>query len=105
MRQGFGRFLLPADAAMARGGPLQGCKYNRDPQMRQLSTGEPRFPKRSCFINALSIHIKGAIGGKVMGRPEGHEPSGIDRPDPAFPILPDASFVVCRIRCVSDFLD
>jgi hypothetical protein len=45
-------------------------------------------------------HIKGAIGGKVKGRPEGHEPSGIDRSELAF------SDIAGRlVGCVSDFLD
>jgi len=75
-------------------------RYNQKPQLRDYSTGKRGFLKRSCSIKALSIHIKGAIGGKVKPRPE--ETAGRaaqNQLDPAFPILPDV------LRCLPDFPD
>src|SRR5438552_9526428 len=65
MRQGFGRFLLPAEAATACCGRFSGPGNTTGTGHRaSLPPGEWRFRKRSCSIKVLSIHIKGAIGGK-----------------------------------------
>jgi hypothetical protein len=100
MRQGFGRFLLPADAIKARCGPLPGLKIQPGPAIPRAFHRGTAFPQKIMLDQGPIYHIKGAIGGKVKGRPEGHEPSGIDRSELAF------SDIAGRlVGCVSDFLD